>query len=291
MFTQPKHCPNPDCKHHETGKDWFIKKGYFKTKWNAQPVPRYKCKACGKLFSSHTFRSTYRQKKPYLNQQIFKLYSSRMTMRRIAKVLGCHRETVHKKFWLLASLARKEHERRLASGELQTNWVQFDEFETFEHTKFKPISVALAVRAKTGEIIEVQAAQFRSRVTQHIPLKYKDEYRPDHRPVAIEDCMLSIKKAARSEANLVIDSDESTHYGNTIKRVLPKARYRQLTSPRKQQKGEIDPLFMINHMCSRLRHDLSRMSRKTWVTTKLMERLQMHLDLFIAYQNGYKLAA
>jgi hypothetical protein len=41
VLTRPPHCPNSACSNHQGGKDWFIKKGYFKTKWNAQPVPRY----------------------------------------------------------------------------------------------------------------------------------------------------------------------------------------------------------------------------------------------------------
>ena len=48
-----------------------------------------------------------------------------------------------------------------------------------------------------------------------------------------------------------------------------------------------DELWRLNHVCAKLRHHLSRLKRKTWATTKSMERLQMHCDLFIAYQNKY----
>lgn len=33
----------------------------------------------------------------------------------------------------------------------------------------------------------------------------------------------------------------------------------------------------------------SKELRKTWANTQKLERLQMHIDLFIACQNGYKL--
>jgi transposase-like protein len=98
MFTQPKTCPNAECG--ATGK-FFIKKGYFKTKWNAQPVPRYRCKKCGKFFSSHTLRPTAGQKKPHLNHEIYKLYASGMTQKRLAQVIGCNPKTVARKVgWL-----------------------------------------------------------------------------------------------------------------------------------------------------------------------------------------------
>jgi hypothetical protein len=40
---------------------------------------------------------------------------------------------------------------------------------------------------------------------------------------------------------------------------------------------------------AKIRNDLSRMARKTWVTTKKAEMLQAHLDLYIAWNNGYKI--
>jgi hypothetical protein len=37
-----------------------------------------------------------------------------------------------------------------------------------------------------------------------------------------------------------------------------------------------------------IRADLSRMARRTWSTTKRAERLQDHLDIYIAFNNGYE---
>src|SRR4051812_25156754 len=100
-------CPNPTCEHYlGAATRFYCKKGYYITKWNAQPVPRYRCTYCGKYFSSHTFRNYYRQQKPYLNEQIYRLYSSAMTQRRIARVLEINPKTVQRKFLFLARLAK-----------------------------------------------------------------------------------------------------------------------------------------------------------------------------------------
>lgn len=115
MFTQPKVCPNSECGAIEK---FFIKKGYFKTKWNAQPVPRYRCKKCGKFFSSHTLRPTAGQKKPHLNHEIYKLYASGMTQKRLAQVLGCNPKTVARKVLFIAWEARKHHEAVVAKRTL-----------------------------------------------------------------------------------------------------------------------------------------------------------------------------
>ncbi|MEI6562109.1 MAG: ATP-binding protein [Verrucomicrobiota bacterium] len=84
MFTPPITCPNPACKHHGApAPGWYAKKGYYRTKFDRQPVPRYRCKACGRYFGSHTGTATYRQHKPKANALIANLLCSGVTMRRI----------------------------------------------------------------------------------------------------------------------------------------------------------------------------------------------------------------
>ena len=147
-------CPNINCRQGlgQTGlvTSPIIKKGYFVTKWNHQPVWRYQCISCLKTFSTHTRRDTYRQKKPYLNQSIFEWYCSGVTLRRMAIVLRTTRNTVIKKFHFLSELARKKHEEHVRVGLLKTNKIQFDEMETFEHTKLKPLSISLSIDAIVG---------------------------------------------------------------------------------------------------------------------------------------------
>ena len=48
-------------------------------------------------------------------------------------------------------------------------------------------------------------------------------------------------------------------------------------------------LWGINPICTKLRQNISRLRRRTWATTKDWRQLQNHLDLFIAYPNGYKM--
>ncbi|NBX69015.1 MAG: hypothetical protein EBR01_08655, partial [Proteobacteria bacterium] len=51
-----------------------------------------------------------------------------------------------------------------------------------------------------------------------------------------------------------------------------------------------DPMFELNLVAAKIRHNLSRMARKVWVTTKSAEMLQKHLMLFMAYHNEYLVA-
>src|SRR5437867_4248199 len=109
MFTKPERCPNPNCQYHHGANDFYVKKGYYKTKHDHQPVPRYRCKACGRWFGSHTFQNTFRQHKPEANEPLFKLLSSGVTMRRAGKIVGVTKKTVARKLVWLAEQARQAH--------------------------------------------------------------------------------------------------------------------------------------------------------------------------------------
>lgn len=210
----------------------------------------------------------------------------------MAIVLGCNRKTVIRKFLFMAGLARQEHERRLHSGELKTSYIQMDEMLTFEHTKLKPISIALAVRAKTGEILEAQASQM-NYLGLPAPValnKYGPRENLSH--IAVEDCLLSIKKCSKN--HLTIETDKKKSYSGQIKKHLPHSTHVPMKGRRPFYEGNKDPnkpLFTLNYTCAKIRNDLSRMARKTWVTTKALWALQAHLDLYIAFNNGYKLVA
>jgi hypothetical protein len=71
--------------------------------------------------------------------------ASGVSQRRAARLLGTTQKTIARKLVRLAAFAQLHHDRdmrqRLASVEVTV----FDEMETFEHSKCKPLSLAVAV--------------------------------------------------------------------------------------------------------------------------------------------------
>lgn len=267
-----------------------IKRGYYTTRWNRQSVPRYFCKQCRKSFSTHTRLRTYRQKKPYLNRPIFDLYNSTMTQRRIARVLCVNRKTVVRKFLFLSLLARQAQEVWLK--QYRPMRTQFDEMESFEHTRLKPVCVALCVDELSRNIVDIQVGS----------MPYKGKWagisfrkygpRKDERP-QLRRKVLS-RLSARGPLTIVTDGHPS--YPAAIKSTLPLANHLAFEAskerkfkPHGSRRNVDDPLFALNHTAAKMRHDLSRLLRKVWVTTKRTSRLQAHLDLYIAFHNGLKL--
>ena len=210
-------CPNSDCPTNGNNAQkfvvsideskFYIKKGYYKTKWNHQPVPRYKCKHCGANFSSHTNRETVNQHKPHVNEGVFKLVSSGVTLRRTSKILGITKRTVERKFHFLSALAKKAHEKFLEDPRNKTSHVQFDEMETYQHTKCKPLSVSIAVKEGSGHIIDAKVAVMMSK-GKLAPFAHKKYpyWNVDTRKEATLSVMESVKKVAFGVVTIASDA-------------------------------------------------------------------------------------
>ena len=66
-------------------------------------------------------------------------------MRRIAITLNTTRVTVARKCEFLAKKAFLKHDLLMQRQHYKETEIQFDELQTIEHTKCKPLSVAMAV--------------------------------------------------------------------------------------------------------------------------------------------------
>jgi len=51
-----------------------------------------------------------------------------------------------------------------------------------------------------------------------------------------------------------------------------------------QEKKLFDPLFPLNQRCAMLRHDIKRLARRSWCTTKRPDRLETVLRIYLASQ-------
>lgn len=261
----------------------IIKKGYYTTSHNHQPIPRYRCKICHKNFSSHTNRETFGQHRPDLNQSIFELASSSVTMRRIAILVGCARGTVERKLKYISEVVAKIHTENLSK--MNVEQVQIDEMETYQETKCKPLSISLAVDKRTGNIIDAQVAKMKCKgKLAPISQRKYPYWIEDTRSDACRKIIESVKLA--SNENVIIISDAKKSYPNIIKSVIPSANIQQFKA---KDNKEFDSLFQINHVSAKIRADLSRMRRRTWACTKKWENLQRHLLIYIAWNNKYEL--
>src|SRR5690242_11220275 len=135
-------CPNSECssQNPDPKARRIVRKGRYFRSSDGQWIQRYQCFVCRRLFSSATFSVHFRQKKRRINYRLQLLMNSGVSQRRAAILLRVNRKTVVRKFRFLAHHARLEHAswlRTLSKNPLSE--VQFDDLETSEHSKCKPL--------------------------------------------------------------------------------------------------------------------------------------------------------
>jgi hypothetical protein len=209
----------------------------------------------------------------------------------VAQLLKINRKTVVRKFRFLSKIGVIENAKLIKSqyqGSLKL--IQFDDLETSEHTKCKPLSVALAVDPTTRIILGFKVSQMPAKGHLAEIARKKYGYRPDHRSEGWSDFMLSLKPIAHPNAKFT--SDENPHYPALIKKHFPESQHVTVKGKRGSLSGQgelkkigFDPIFALNHTCAMLRANMNRLLRRTWCTTKNKQGLIDHLSLYVNYHN------
>ena len=280
----------PVCRGNNSGGS-TKKYGSYRRKSDSRVIQRYYCKICQKTYSLALNDPAYNHKKRRINYPLRQLLASCVSQRRAALILGVTRRTVARKLIYLGNLCRDEHRSYLESREQQVENIQFDELQTIEHSKCKPLSVAVAVSVSDRKILGMEVSSMPA--TGHLAKFSRRKYgrRPDHRQRGLKRLFTTISPTL--SANPTIRSDEHPYYKPIVTKLISKAIYKQtkgvssaITGQGELKKQRRDPLFYINHTLAMLRANINRLVRKTWCTTKDPRRLADHLAIYMQVHNS-----
>ncbi len=284
----PSNCPY--CEPKLPSGTTYVRFGFYYRTSDSKWIQRYCCRSCRKTCSKATFSSWFRQKKRLKNKQLRDHFASAGTIRRAARTFRLNRKTVERKLMALgfeaeASLRIKNLEHS------KSRVIEFDDMETFEHTKCKPISITLAVQKRTRRILGLEVSAMPAK---GLLVEKAKKYGPrrDGRSVARAELFRQLQPLLHEKA--LIKSDQNPHYPADVARFFPNAKHVTYQGRRPAsigqgeiKKGRFDPLFSLNHTCAMFRANVSRLVRKTWVTTKRMDRLRAHLFIYAEYHNQH----
>lgn len=210
------------------------------------------------------------------------------TQRRTAKLLNCSKTTVERKFiWL--SLYKSS----LDEGSSSLH-IQIDELESIEHTKLKPVTIPICVDAEY-QILGLAVGKIKAKGhLSNIAIK-KYGYREDERGKALTELFQKLSKDLRKPP-VTITTDGAWIYKTLVKKYFPESKHVIVISRdhlKKQRelvytaerKRIFDPLFALNQRFAMLRSDIRRLTRRSWCTTKKIENLRKHLELYRVYNN------
>ena len=195
-----------------------VRYGSFRRKSDGAVVQRYRCSVCHFTFSDSTFTLTYRQKRRDINQTVFTHLTGGFSQRRIALILNVNRKTVVRKFLFLGGHALSLVPLIHRQGPL-VKVMEFDDLETFEHSKCKPLSVTLAVEHQSRRILgfRVSSMPAKGKLAQIARKKYG--FRKDERAEARISLFNELKPLIAPDA--LIKSDKNPHYRPDVKRHFP----------------------------------------------------------------------
>ncbi|HRZ39342.1 MAG TPA: hypothetical protein P5534_23595 [Candidatus Paceibacterota bacterium] len=263
----PPFCPNPNCLCHNafSSRSDFKRHGYFTTRANAKRIPRFLCKRCHRSFSRQTFSTTYWQKRPLLDSQIFMILVGCMGNRQIARAIGVCHETIARHVARIGRhcLARSAN---LLAGRTPFSHIVVDGFESFEYSQFFPLHHHLAVDKSSGFFIYFTDSELRRKggmtadQRRHRAVLEEELGRPD--PKAIQKDMAEVLQVSLKGAlSATVYSDRHSAYPGSLKQVAGTVTH--LRTDSRLHRGIHNPLFEVNRLDLLIRHGSSNHKRET----------------------------
>jgi transposase-like protein len=289
----PSHCPQGLCPSLTSGRFRFRRKGSFLRGVDGRRVPRFLCLECQRTFSLQTFRLDYRLKRPQLSLQLFFPLIGKVTLRQLARTLGCTRKVVAQRIRLLGEHCRDFHARVLAgTARAACSQLQLDELETFEHHRLlKPLTVPVLIEPKSFFVFDTAVAPLpcRGGLTGRLRrAKARLEAQLGPRRSGSREAVRRCFQTARDHlggAQVTVTTDRKSSYPGILRQVFGEtgSLHQQIDAgePRKYGSG----LFAINLTLAMLRDGLSRLVRRSWAASKRALWLQRHLWIWTCWRN------
>ena len=275
----------PVCKN---SKD-VVKRGVYYRLSDHKKVQRFQCNICYKSFSTQSHSFDYRLRKRRINQSVFRLLSKGVSQRGCSQILNVHPKTIARRVKRFGVCAKK-HVLYNQNKNQKIQDIVFDEMESFEHTKLKPVTIPIAVEKKSRKILAVYVGKIAAKGHLAQLSKKKYGFRKCERKKVLNNLFSHLTKISHPHCSF--SSDESSHYPKIVSQYFKfashqtfKGRKASIVGQGEMKKGGFDPLFSFNQTAAMIRDNVKRLSRRTWCTTKKIKRLLDLLYLYAFYHN------
>ncbi len=281
----------PYCQRSRSSGLKFVRDGFYFRADDSRWIQRYWCDGCKRNCSDSTGTRWFRAKKRRHHEALRKKFASLGAIRPMALDHKLNRKTVARKLVIFGA----EAEERFHAANLRhkkARVIEFDDMETFEHTRCKPLSITLAVQRRTQRILGLEVS---SMAAKGMLVEKAKKYGPreDTREIGRNRLFLTLRNLVEEKAQ--IRSDSHPAYPTIVRRHFPQARHVTFlsragsnTGGGELKKGGYDPLFALNNTCACYRMRVTRLMRRSWYTTKRPDRLRAHLYIYAESHNRRK---
>ena len=289
MSFTPPFCPRRGCPcnlHPTPG--FYRPHGYYRSSLHPRPLRRFRCRSCRLTFGLMTFRYAYRQKKPHVDAPLLRLLCNGVSLRAAARLLAINPKTVSHKLRRLGRHAQRQQRAVLQQHPLRGHF-QLDEMETFETSRFQPLTVPLLIDKHSYFIAALATAPLRrsGRMTPRQKARRNafetlHGRRPSRSDQAVRRCLATLCRHA--DGPVPLDSDRKPSYHRIARRLLG-PRLLHATFDSKTRRNRANPLFPINHTNAMARYGLARLRRRTWCVSKRRRWLELALHAWAGWFN------
>ena len=209
--------------------------GYYKRSSDGQTIQRYYCKVCKSTYSAATLSPLKWQKKRQINHLFNGIIKLKCVVICGGTDVAGESQTVAKKLLFLGAICEERNQKN-ALNYRSVDHIQFDELQTIEHTKCKPLSVAMAVSKNERKILGFRVSSMPA--TGHLATISRKKYgvRPDHRKAGLTDLFNDLSHFL--SPTVTISSDECSFYNGVVKQYFPKAIVNQHTGKKSSVAGQ-----------------------------------------------------
>jgi hypothetical protein len=295
-------CPNPRCELHLHAPDttWFSPAGHHDT-LAFGPVPRFKCLACGRSFSTQTFSLDYYAKKVVDYSDLLDRHSGSMSLRGIGRAIGTNCATVQNRVDRLARQALALHAelRRLARLED----VCVDGFVSFDVSQFFPNEITIAITAGSRFVFDLSHATRRRSGSMTAAQKARAAELYPHVDFergalarSFRDILdsLEAERAPAHSRPLVLITDEKKEYVHALrrsslwKRQDEEHRVGHIQVNSKLPRTFTNPLFASNYLDREIRKDQANHHRESTCFNRSVANGMSRLALYAIGHNYRK---
>jgi len=170
---------------------------------------------------------------------------------------------------------------------------QLDELETFEtHRLVRPVTVPILIEKRSYFVLHAESAPMapRGKLRSNAQrIKEGDAAIHGKRRCgsreAVKRTLNLLREMLPKEQLLDIQTDRKSTYRSLIHLIFSDSLGCHIRESSRRRRDYSNVLFPINHTLAMMRDGISRLVRRSWGVSKLRQRLDDHLAIWIAYRN------
>ena len=302
MFIPP-FCPYKACANHShpPHEPWWRSEGYHHTLCFG-PVPRFRCLACGRTFSTQTFSIDYFAKRKLDYRSIERLGASSMSIRALGRHLGCSCGSVLNRFDRLSRQSLACHARLKPLAACYES-VAIDGFVSFDRSQYFPNNLTISITSGSRFILEYTHATLRrSGRTREDQKRRKDllyaglEFEAKALERSFSELLdeLSRDRPPAPNRPLVIITDEKIEYARAFyKHSLFRDQDEEHRSVHLRVNSRLprtvrNPLFPSNYLDREIRKDQAAHRRETTCFSRNAANGMSRMATYVGWHNYAK---